>query len=155
MILKKVIEFSHSLKATYLKTLPAEFTEDLLQAIDEVFEWLIPPLLNFVTKKTKMMVKVSEVYLFKVNNLSSMCSYTSRNNSFSISILKFIVLAHLFFNLAMQAFTRLLDALLEEAKETGKPLGPKLGETKTNMMFQTLMVSAIPWTIGSTLTGIA
>ncbi|CAL4185259.1 unnamed protein product, partial [Meganyctiphanes norvegica] len=84
--------------------------------IDEVLEWLLPPIFGFVRRKCRLMVQTSELHLF-------------------------------------QSFTRLLDSLLDDVREAGKPLGPKMSEDKMTNLLQCLIVFVIPWTIASTITG--
>ncbi|XP_063587791.1 dynein axonemal heavy chain 3-like [Penaeus indicus] len=104
------------LKDSYLAALPVAVTDPVKEMVNEVLEWLLPPVYDFVRKKCKFMIHTSELHLF-------------------------------------QSFSHLLDSLLDEVREAGKPLGPKISEDKMTTLLQSLIVFTIPWTIGSTITG--
>ncbi|KAK3881286.1 hypothetical protein Pcinc_014272 [Petrolisthes cinctipes] len=52
-----------------------------------------------------------------------------------------------------QSFARLLDSQLDEIREAGKPLGPKISDDRLTFLLQHLIVFVIPWSVGSTITG--
>ncbi|XP_069937012.1 dynein axonemal heavy chain 3-like, partial [Cherax quadricarinatus] len=104
------------LKDSYMCNLPVAVKGDVKHMVNDVVEWLLPPVFDFVMKKCKFMIQTSELHLF-------------------------------------QSFSRLLDSLLDEVREAGKPLGPKISDDKLTSLLQYFITFAIPWTIGSTITG--
>ncbi|XP_066944541.1 dynein axonemal heavy chain 3-like [Macrobrachium rosenbergii] len=104
------------LKDSYMDTLPEAITGTVKEMLEEVLEWLLPPIFDFVNKKCKFMIDTSELHLF-------------------------------------QSFSRLLDSLLDEVREAGKPLGVKMSDDKLTCLLQCLVTFVVPWTIGSTITG--
>ncbi|KAK7080884.1 Dynein heavy chain 3, axonemal [Halocaridina rubra] len=104
------------LKDSYIATLPEAITDAVKENLEEVIEWMLPPVFDFVRKKCKFMIDTSELHLF-------------------------------------QSFSRLLDSLLDEVRDAGKPLGAKISDDKLICLLQSLITFVVPWTIGSTITG--
>ncbi|RXG59116.1 Dynein heavy chain 7, axonemal [Armadillidium vulgare] len=63
---------------SYLKTLPEIVPQVIKDALSEIIDWLLPPLLTFVFKKCKVVIKTSEVYLFKVSSIIKHFADSSR-----------------------------------------------------------------------------
>ncbi|XP_063858635.1 dynein axonemal heavy chain 3-like isoform X1 [Scylla paramamosain] len=53
------------LKDSYLASLPGAVKTEVRQMMDQVIEWLLPPLLNFVMSRCKFMIQTSELHLFQ------------------------------------------------------------------------------------------
>ena len=50
-----------------MESLPEEVTEGQKELINDMFDWLIPPVFVFIKKKCKFIVPTSDLHLFQVN----------------------------------------------------------------------------------------
>ncbi|CAG7784849.1 unnamed protein product, partial [Allacma fusca] len=53
------------LKDSYLESLPSSITEDQMEILLEIFDWLLPPCFEFIRNECKRFVITSELHLFK------------------------------------------------------------------------------------------
>ncbi|XP_050716714.1 dynein axonemal heavy chain 3-like isoform X3 [Eriocheir sinensis] len=53
------------LKDSYLESLPGAVKPEVKQMLDQVIEWLLPPLFDFVMSKCRFMIQTSELHLFQ------------------------------------------------------------------------------------------
>jgi len=54
------------LKDSYLDRVPKGISEEQKELLDEIFEWMIQPIFDFIRLECKIFIQTSELHLFQV-----------------------------------------------------------------------------------------
>lgn len=56
------------LKDSFLAQLPEGINDDQKELLEEMFEWMIQPILDFIRLECKVFIQTSELHLFQVKH---------------------------------------------------------------------------------------
>jgi dynein heavy chain len=56
------------LKDSYLDRVPKGISEDQKELLDEIFDWMIQPIFDFIRFECKVFIQTSELHLFQVRS---------------------------------------------------------------------------------------